>query len=50
MAANKIINVNLFGQEIGRIGMEENEKRSSFQYNPDFLKRPDLQNIFPLTC
>jgi len=49
MASNKIINVNLFGQEIGRIGLEENEKRSSFQYNPAFLKRNILQNIFPRT-
>jgi len=49
MAANKIINVNLFGKEIGRIGVEENEKRSSFQYNPEFLKSPDFPNIFPLT-
>ena len=49
MAANKIINVNLFGQEIGRIGLEENEKRSSFQYNPEYLNSNQLQNIFPET-
>ena len=49
MASNKIINVNLFGQEIGRIGLEENEKRSSFQYNPEYLKTNELQNIFPKT-
>ncbi len=49
MASNEIINVKLFGEEIGRIGMNEDEKRSSFQYNPDFLKRDDLQNIFPAT-
>jgi len=49
MASNKIINVNLFGQEIGRIGLEENQKRSSFQYNPSFLKSNSLQNIFPIT-
>ena len=49
MAANKIININLFGIEIGRIGIEENQKRSSFQYNPAFLKSNDLPNIFPLT-
>jgi len=49
MAANDIINVNLFGLEIGRIGLDEDSRRSSFQYNPDFLNRTDLQNIFPET-
>lgn len=49
MASNQMINVNLFGQEIGRIGLEENEKKSSFQYNPTFLKRNALKNIFPNT-
>lgn len=49
MAANKIINVNLFGKEIGRIGLDENERRSSFQYNPEFLKSNELLNIFPKT-
>lgn len=49
MASNKIINVNLFGQEIGRIGLEENEKRSSFQFNPDYLKSNSYKNIFPKT-
>lgn len=49
MALNEIINVNLFGQEIGRIGLEENEKRSSFQYNPTFLNNTTRQHIFPET-
>ncbi len=49
MASNEIINVNLFGQEIGRIGLQENEKRSSFQYNPNYLQNQELQNIFPRT-
>lgn len=49
MAAKEIINVNLFGKEIGRIGLEENTKRASFQYNPIFLKSNTLQNIFPKT-
>ena len=49
MASNKIINVNLFGQEIGRIGLEEDQKRSSFQYNPTYLKSNTLQNILPAT-
>lgn len=49
MAANNIINVHLFGKEIGRIGVGENENRSSFQFNPDFLKSNELLNIFPKT-
>jgi len=49
MASNKRINVNLFGQEIGRIGLEESERRSSFQFNPDFLKSNLYKNIFPKT-
>ena len=49
MAENQIININLFGHEIGRIGMDENEKRSSFQYNPEFLQLNELKNIFPRT-
>ena len=49
MAANNIINVNLFGQEIGRIGLEENGRRSSFQFNPTYLESNVLKNIFPQT-
>ena len=49
MASNKVINVNIFGQEIGRLGLEENEKRSSFQFNPDFLNSNSYKNIFPDT-
>jgi len=49
MATNDIINVKLFGHEIGRIGLNENEKRSSFQYNPEFLRSNELLNIFPKT-
>jgi serine/threonine-protein kinase HipA len=49
MAANKIINVNLFGREIGRIGIEDNHARSSFQYNPNFLSSNEWLNVFPKT-
>ena len=49
MASNEIINIKLFGEEIGRIGSDENEKRSSFQYNPTFLKSNTFQKIFPRT-
>ncbi len=49
MAANRIINVNLFGREIGRIGLQEDERRSSFQYSPEYLEGNTLRNIFPST-
>ena len=49
MASIQIINVNLFGQEIGRIGLEEDQRRSSFQYNPTFLDSNTLLDIFPNT-
>lgn len=47
MAKNEIIDVLCFGQEVGRVGWDENEKRSFFQYYPDYLKG-DL-NLFPKT-
>jgi len=49
MASNQIINVSLFGQEIGRLGLDKDHKRSTFQYNPTYLKSSTLQNIFPST-
>ena len=49
MAKNNIININLFGREIGRIGFDENKGISFFQYNPEFLKTDELMNIFPDT-
>lgn len=49
MAKNNLINVNLFGQEIGRIGMDEDNGRSSFQYNPAYLESGNLSKIFPTT-
>ncbi len=49
MAKNDIISVFCFGQEIGRIGLDENQHRSSFQYNPEFLKSNLYTNLFPLT-
>lgn len=49
MAINNIINVKLFDTEIGRIGWDENESRSSFQYHTEFLKEENFINIFPAT-
>lgn len=47
MARNDIIAVHAFGEEIGKVGYDENQRRSSFQYNPDFLKSGKYSNIFP---
>jgi serine/threonine-protein kinase HipA len=47
MARNDIIAVHAFGEEIGKVGYDENQRRSSFQYNPDFLKSGRYSNIFP---
>ena len=49
MAKNNIINVKLFGREIGRIGYDEHQAKTSFQYHPLFLERGEYTNIFPKT-
>ena len=49
MAINDIITVFCFGQEIGRLGFDENQQKSSFQYNPEFLQSGRFHNLFPLT-
>lgn len=49
MAKNDIISVYCFGQEIGRLGFDENQNRSSFQYNPVFLESNAYSNLFPKT-
>ncbi len=49
MAKSNIINVNLFGQEIGRLGIPENGIGTSFQYNPSYLEEGNYSNIFPKT-
>jgi len=48
MAKNNIISVYCFGKEIGRLGFDENQVKSFFQYNPDFFKN-DFLNLFPNT-
>jgi len=47
MPKNKIIEVLLFGQEIGKLGYDEDKKSSYFQYNPDFLNANQYTNSFP---
>ncbi len=49
MAKNEIINVFCFNNEIGRLGFDENQTKSSFQYNPEFLKTNKYLNFFPQT-
>ncbi len=49
MAKNDIIAVYCFDQEIGRIGLDEDLHRSSFQYNPEFLQSNQYLNLFPPT-
>ncbi|ANW95827.1 phosphatidylinositol kinase [Wenyingzhuangia fucanilytica] len=47
MAKNKIIEVILFGIEIGKIGYDIDKRTSFFQYNPNFLESNQYSNIFP---
>ena len=49
MAAERIIKVYLYDTEIGRLGLDETHKRSSFQYNPAYLDSNELHNVFPNT-
>ena len=47
MAKNQIISINFQGIEIGKIGYDENQRKSSFQYNPEFLESNNFKKIFP---
>lgn len=47
MAKNQIISVNFQGIEIGKIGYDENQRKSSFQYNPEFLGSNQFKKLFP---
>lgn len=47
MAKNQIISVNFQGLEIGKIGYDEDQRKSSFQYNPEFLNKNIFKRIFP---
>lgn len=46
MAGNEI-NVSVFGEEIGRLGLSKS--RISFQYHPEFLNSNKYPNLFPKT-
>lgn len=47
MAKNQIISVIFLGQEIGKLGYDENQRKSSFQYNPEFLVQNTYKRLFP---
>lgn len=47
MAAIGLIDVFAFGTEIGKLGYSADEKRSFFQYNPDFLDSGQYSRMFP---
>lgn len=48
MANNQIISVIFQGIEVGKIGYDEDQRKSSFQYNPAFLEI-NLHKIFSHT-
>ncbi len=47
MAKNRIIQVIVFGQEIGKLGYDVDKRAAYFQYNPHFLESNQYTNIFP---
>ncbi len=47
MSTLSIISISCFDEEIGKLGYDENEKKSFFQYHPDFLKSGKYKNLFP---
>lgn len=49
MAKNDLIQVFCFGTEIGRVGFDEDQNKSFFQYSPEFIKNNTYLNLFPET-
>ncbi|QCX00119.1 type II toxin-antitoxin system HipA family toxin [Aggregatimonas sangjinii] len=47
MARDKIIDIIVFGQEIGKLGYDINQGKSFFQYNPEFLDSGEFSKLFP---
>ncbi|MFL1896288.1 type II toxin-antitoxin system HipA family toxin [Aquimarina sp. 2-A2] len=47
MARDKIIDVIAFGQEIGKLGYDIDQRKSFFQYNPEFLDSGKYSKLFP---
>lgn len=48
MAKNNLILVGMYDWEIGKLGFDEKNDISYFQYNPEFLRSNQLTNIFPV--
>lgn len=49
MVKHEVISVFCFGEEIGRLGFDEKQLKSSFQFHPEFLEKSSYKNLFPLT-
>jgi serine/threonine-protein kinase HipA len=49
MAKHEVISVFCFGEEIGRLGFDEKQLKSSFQFHPEFLEKSSYKNLFPPT-
>ena len=47
MTKDKIIDVIVFGLEIGKLGYDVNQGKSFFQYNPSFLDSDQYSKLFP---
>lgn len=47
MTRKKIIDVVVFGVEVGKIGYDVDQGKSFFQYNPEFLDGDEFSNLFP---
>ena len=49
MKKENTISVSCFGEEIGKLSMDENQHKSYFQYNPDYLQSNRYSELFPNT-
>jgi serine/threonine-protein kinase HipA len=47
MARDKIIDIMAFGLEIGKLGYDLDQRKSFFQYNPEFLDSGKYSKLFP---
>jgi serine/threonine-protein kinase HipA len=47
MAKDKIMEILVFGIEVGKLGYDINQRKSFFQYNSDFLDSGMYSNLFP---
>jgi len=47
MAKNQIIDILFQGIEVGKIGYDEDARKSFFQYNPDYIDSDKYRKLFP---